>query len=90
MAVALDPKVDEKLRGIVAKQADLARQLSDPAVVSDMSTFRTLSKTYSQLGPLVEKYELFRKVADDWKGAKELLEAADDAEMKAMARRTES
>jgi peptide chain release factor 1 len=83
--VALDPKVDEKLRGIVAKQADLARQLSDPSVVSDLSAFRTLSKTYSQLGPLVEKYELFRKVADDFKGAKELLEAADDAEMKAMA-----
>jgi len=85
VAVALDPRVDEKLRGIVAKQADLARQLSDPAVVSDLSAFRTLSKTYSQLGPLVEKYELFRKVAADWKGAKELLDAADDAEMKAMA-----
>jgi hypothetical protein len=33
MAVTLDSKVDEKLRGIVAKHADLARQLSQPEVV---------------------------------------------------------
>jgi peptide chain release factor 1 len=85
MSVILDPKVDEKLRGIVAKHADLSRQLSDPSVVSDLSAFRTLSKQYAQLGPLVEKYELFRKVADDSRDAKELMAAADDAEMKAMA-----
>ena len=85
MAVALDPRVEEKLRGIVVKQADIARQLSHPEAVSDQSVFRTLSKTYSQLGPLVEKYEVFRKASDDYKGAKELLESADDAEMRAMA-----
>jgi peptide chain release factor 1 len=85
MSVILDPKVDEKLRGIVTKQADLSRQLSDPAVVSDLSAFRTLSKQYAQLGPLVEKYGLFRKAADDCRDARELLAAADDAEMKAMA-----
>ena len=85
MAVTLDPKVDEKLRGIVAKHADLSHQLSDSTVVSDLSAFRTLSKQYAQLGPLVEKYELFRKAADDCKDARELLASADDAEMKAMA-----
>jgi peptide chain release factor 1 len=85
MAISLDPKVDEKLRGIVAKHADLARQLSDPAVVEDLSAFRTLSKQYAQLGPLVEKFELFRKAAGDCHDARELLAAADDAEMKAMA-----
>jgi peptide chain release factor 1 len=85
MSVILDPKVDEKLRGIVAKQADLSRQLSDPTVVSDLSAFRTLSKQYAQLGPLVEKYELFRKAADDVRDAREVLATADDAEMKAMA-----
>jgi peptide chain release factor 1 len=85
MAVTLDAKVDEKLRGIVAKHADLARQLSETTVVSDLSAFRMLSKQYSQLGPLVETYELFRKAADDCRDARELLATADDAEMKAMA-----
>jgi peptide chain release factor 1 len=85
MPVTLDPKVDEKLRGIVAKHADLSHQLSDSTVVSVLSAFRTLSKQYAQLGPLVEKYETFRKATDDCKDARELLAAADDPEMKAMA-----
>ena len=85
MAISLDPKVEEKLRGIVAKHADLARQLSDPEVVSDLPAFRTLSKQYAQLGPLVEKFGQFRKAEDDCRDARELLASADDAEMKAMA-----
>ena len=85
MAVNLDPRIDEKLRGIVAKHDDLQRQLSDPAVVSDLSAFRTLSKQYAQLGPLVEKYAVYRKAAADYTDAKELLAASGDADMKAMA-----
>jgi len=85
MSVTLDPKVDEKLRGIVAKHADLGRQLSDPSVVSDLSVYRTISKQYAQMGPLVEKYDQFRKLADDCRDARELAAAADDPEMKAMA-----
>ena len=85
MAVTLDPKVDEKLRGIVSKRAELARQLSEPSVVSDLAVYRTLSRQYSQLGPIVETYEIFRKTADECRSARELLAAADDAEMKAMA-----
>jgi peptide chain release factor 1 len=85
VAVALDPKVDEKLRGLVDKHAELARQLSDPTVVSDLSVYRTTSKQYAQLGPLVSTYEIFRKSADDLRDARELLAAADDPEMKAMA-----
>ena len=85
MAVTLDPKVDEKLRGLVAKHGDLARQLSDPAVTSDLAAFRTMSKTYSQLGPIVEAYAKFLKLSADGRDARELLAAADDADMKAMA-----
>ena len=43
MAVTLDPKVDEKLRGLVAKREALARQLSDPSVMSDMSDLSDMS-----------------------------------------------
>jgi peptide chain release factor 1 len=85
MAVTLDPKVDEKLRGLVEKQAELARQLSEPSVVSDLAVYRTISKQYAQLSPLVEKYGVFRKVADDCRDARALLAGSDDPEMKAMA-----
>jgi peptide chain release factor 1 len=82
MAASLDPKVDEKLRGIVAKHADLARQLSDPAVVGSVA-FRTLSKQYAGLGPLVEKFGVPQ--GDGRCHDARALAAADDAEMKAMA-----
>jgi peptide chain release factor 1 len=85
MAVTLDPKVEEKLRGIVEKHADMARQLADPAVTSDLTAYRTISKQYAQLGPLVEKFALFHKVAADAKDAREVLASTDDAEMKSMA-----
>src|SRR4029077_4810928 len=75
MATSLDPKVDEKLRGIVVKHADLARHLSAPAVVAHLSAFRTLSRQYAQLGPLVDKFQQFRKAADDCRDARELLAA---------------
>lgn len=85
MAVNLDPRIDEKLRGIVAKHDDLQRQLSDPAVVGDLSAFRTLSKSYAQLGPLVAKYAVYRKAVSDHAEARELLATAADVDMKAMA-----
>src|SRR5262245_5301299 len=85
MSAALDPKIDEKLRGMVDKHAELGRQLADSAVMSDMSEFRSISKQYAQLTPLVEKYAEFRKVVDDYQGARELAAAADDPEMKVMA-----
>jgi peptide chain release factor 1 len=85
MATTLDPKVDEKLRGLVGKHEGLARQLADPGIVSDLTVYRTASKAYAELGPIVEAYAAFNKATADYKDAKELLATADDAEMKAMA-----
>ena len=85
MAVTLDARVEEKLRALVVKHDELTRQLSDPEVVSDLAAYRTKSKEFAQLGPLVEKYALFLKGADESKGARGLLLSTNDAEMKAMA-----
>ena len=85
MTAPLDPKVDEKLRALVAKRDELAHQLADPAVMSDMSAYRASTKLYAELGPVVSTYEMYRKAVEDHRGAKELLSAADDAEMKSMA-----
>ena len=85
MATVLDAKVDEKLRGLVAKREELSRELADPAIMSDMSAYRAASKQYAELGPIVESFERYRKLEADLSGARELLSAADDADMKAMA-----
>jgi peptide chain release factor 1 len=83
--VALDAKVDEKLMALVAKHEDLAHQLADPALMNDMAAFRAASKQYSDLGDVVKTYADYRKASDDYRGVKDLLSSADDAEMKAMA-----
>src|SRR5215510_1297917 len=85
MAVTLDSRIDEKLRGIVAKHEEMSRQLADPAVVADLSAYRTLSKQYAQMGPLVETYATYRKTASDYNDAKDLLSTSSDADMRAMA-----
>jgi peptide chain release factor 1 len=85
MATPLDPKVEDKLRALAARRDDLARQLADPAVVADMSVYRPAAKAYAELGPVVEAYASYGDVLRELGGARELLAAADDAEMKAMA-----
>jgi len=85
MAATLDPKVEEKLRALVAKREGLAQQLADPGIVTDMSVYRPAAKAYAELGAVVETYGIYKKVEEDLRGARELVAAADDAEMKAMA-----
>ena len=83
--MALDPKVDEKLRALVAKHEDLGRQLADPAVVSDIAAYRTASKQFAETGTVVQAYDVYRRALDEHRGAQDLLQTADDPAMKAMA-----
>ena len=83
--MSLDPKVDEKLRALVAKHEDLGQQLADPAIVSDLATYRTVSKQYAELGSVVETYASFRGTETELGEARGLFAGADDAEMKALA-----
>jgi len=81
----LDAKLVEKLRVLEARQEELARTLADGAIVADMEKYRTTSKAYADLGPVVAKFRAYRKISADLEGARELLAASDDAEMRAMA-----
>ncbi len=81
----LDAKVEQKLRAIEARYEDLSGSLADPEVIGDVAKYRTATKQYAELGPIVEKFREYKKAGAEHAGAKELLLAADDAEMKAMA-----
>ncbi|HEX6853345.1 MAG TPA: peptide chain release factor 1 [Candidatus Polarisedimenticolaceae bacterium] len=81
----MEPKLEERLRGLVAKHEELSRSLADPEVVSDRTRFREASKAYADLGPVVGKYREYDKLRGDFQGARDLLASADDAEMRAMA-----
>jgi len=81
----LDTKVEQKLAALETRHEELGRSLADPEFLSDMARYRTATKSYSELDRVVVKYREYRKVLEDWTGAKDLLASADDAEMRAMA-----
>lgn len=76
----------DKLAQIEKTYEELTAQISSPEFMSDMSAFARLMKQHRSLGEIVEKYREVRKLHDDLTGARELLQGADDDEMKEMAR----
>ena len=63
----------DKLQHIAQKYDEIARDLSDPAVISDQEKYRTLSKEYKTLSGIVEKFREFQKTEAEIKEAEELL-----------------
>jgi peptide chain release factor 1 len=81
----MDPKLVKRLDELEQRAAALSAELSDPNVTSDMENYRSISRAYAELEPIVAKYRAERKISEDLAGARELLASADDAEMRALA-----
>ncbi len=75
----------EKLAQIEKSYDELTEQISQPEFMSDMSVYAKLMKQHRSLGEIVEKYREVRKMQEGLQGAKDLLDAADDEEMREMA-----
>jgi peptide chain release factor 1 len=78
--------LDAKLAGLARQYDDVGRQLGTPEVLSDPNQLRRLGRELSRLEPVVEAY---RELGDDREqlaGARDMLHAETDDEMKAMAR----
>jgi peptide chain release factor 1 len=75
----------EKLAQIEKSYEDLTAQLSSPEIMSDMKAYTKAMKQHRTLSEIVEKYREVKKMQDDLAGARELLETADDEEMREMA-----
>ena len=75
----------EKLAQIEKNYEDVTAQISSPEFMSDMSLYAKAMKQHSSLGEMVEKIRAVRKMQEDLSGAKELLDAANDDEMREMA-----
>ena len=85
MSGTLDPKILDRLTALESRREEIVRALSDPAIVSDLERFRNANKTYSDLGPVVDRYREYRSTLTDLTGARELAAGAEDAEMRALA-----
>src|SRR5947199_1904316 len=77
--------IDDLVSQIETRFGELEQQLSDPAVIGDRERFRAASKAYSELEPAAKLAAEYRRTADDFAGARELLaEDGDDPELRAL------
>ena len=75
----------EKLAQIEKNYEELTEQISSPEIMSDMKAYARVMKQHSNLGEIVEKIRAVRKMQEDLQGARDIVEAADDEEMREMA-----
>ncbi len=75
----------DKLDALTERYAEIERQLSDADVISNQEKFRTLNKEYSQLTPIIKKYQEYKRAKDDLAQSREMLASERDPDLKALA-----
>ncbi|MBL7806137.1 MAG: peptide chain release factor 1 [Saprospiraceae bacterium] len=76
----------DKLKAIRDKYVHLEEQLADPGTIGDMERWKKINKEYKNLQPLVETFDQYHKIATGLDGAREMLAAETDPDMRDMAR----
>ncbi len=76
--------IQSKLESISERHEEIAAMLGDAQIISDQDKFRTLSKEYSQLEPVVSAFAAFQDVERELTSAREMANDSD-ADMRAMA-----
>ena len=71
----------DRLDQLESRYEDLARQLSDPGIVSDQENFRKVAKAHRDLEPTSEKLREYRKLKAGVTDAKAMLSDPDMREM---------
>ena len=65
----------EKLEAAVSRYEEMGMLLTRPEVINDSEQYTKLSKEYSQMTPIVEKYTEYKNAVNSEKEARELLDA---------------
>jgi len=76
----------EKLAHIEERYEALTQELSDPELLANPSAYAKAAKQLRTLGEIVEKYRHWKSLKAEFAGTRELLETADDDEMRELAR----
>src|SRR6202167_1861555 len=79
--------IEELIKQIEARFAELGEQMTDPAVIGDRERYAEVGRAYRQLEPAAELAAQWRHSSDDAAGAEELIaEDGDDPELREMLR----
>ncbi len=76
----------DKLEDLVIRYQELMSTLSEPDVASDQARFRRLMKEQSDLAPIVEAYQKYKKEKQNIEDSLALLEEESDEEMRELAK----
>ena len=76
----------DKLEELEKKLAQLQEELMSPDVVNDQNRFKRLMKEQSDITPIVEKYQEYKKAKQDEEDSLMILDEESDEEMREMAK----
>lgn len=71
----------DKLETLKSRFNVLAEKISDPAVIEDIDTWRKLCKEHSDLSPIIEKYDEYRRAKQTIADDKEMLSDGPEKEL---------
>ncbi len=75
--------IRSKLENLSERLQELNALLAEPSVIADQGRFRTLSKEYAQLSPVVSSFDQYQTAQEDLETAREMMKEPDP-EMRAM------
>jgi len=76
----------EKLDSIEKRYETLTEELGDPQIIADQRRYQETARTHSELGHIVDRVSVFRRIQLDVQNTRSLLrDAAGDTEFRAMA-----
>lgn len=76
----------EQLEAIRERFEEVAQQITQPEIVSDMKKFKTISKEYKDLEKIVNQYKDYQNVLSNIESAKEVIATEKDEEFRDMAK----
>ncbi len=75
----------DKLQKVEDRFREIESQIGDPSVVANVDRFTKLTRELSTLEPIVKKFREYKKILAQIDEDKNLIETADDDELKSMA-----
>ena len=74
----------DRIEELVTKHNDLGLMVNDPDIIADQPKWRRLMKEYSEITPIVEKYNDIKNAQKQISDAMELLESESDEDFRQM------
>ncbi|MEY4538269.1 MAG: hypothetical protein RLZZ306_26 [Bacteroidota bacterium] len=76
----------EQLEAINERFNEVAQQMTQPEIVSDMNKYKTISKEYKDLEKIVNKYKEYQNILSNIDSAKEVISTEKDEDFRDMAK----